>query len=58
MKVYPFSVFLKSNGRTGTLNHNTPHGNEQRLYSRPFNVSVDGVGEYGFKGFSVFAIHG
>ena len=58
MKVGPFSVFLKGNGGTGTLNHNTSHGNEQRLYPRPFNVSVDGVGKYGFKRFPVFASHG
>ena len=58
MEVGPFSVFLKGNGRTGTLHHNTSHGNEQRLYPRPFNVSVDGVGKYGFKSFPVFANHG
>jgi hypothetical protein len=57
MEVGPFSVFLKGNGRTGTLHNNTSHGNEQRLYPRPFNVSVDGVGKYGFKRFPVFAIH-
>ena len=57
MEVHPFPVFLKGNGRTGTLHNNTSHGNEQRLYPRPFNVSVDGVGKYGFKGFPVFAIH-
>ncbi|OHE22725.1 MAG: hypothetical protein A2X92_01565 [Syntrophus sp. GWC2_56_31] len=58
MKVSPFPVFLKGNGRTGTFHHNTSHGNEQRLYPRPFNVSIDGVGKYGFKGFPVFASHG
>jgi len=57
MEVGPFSVFLKGNGRTGTLHNNTSHGNEQRLYPRPFNVSVNGVGKYGFKRFPVFAIH-
>jgi hypothetical protein len=57
MKVSPFPVFLKGNGRTGTFHHNTSHGNEQRLYPRPFNVSTDRVGKYGFKGFPVFANH-
>jgi hypothetical protein len=57
MEVGPFSVFLKGNGRTGTLHNNTSHGNKQRLYPRPFNVSVNGVGKYGFKRFPVFAIH-
>ena len=57
MEVCPSSVFLKGNGRTGTLHNNTSHGNEQRLYPRPFDGSVDGVGKYGFKGFPVFAIH-
>ena len=57
MEVCPFSVFLKGHGRTGTLHNNTSHGNKQRLYPRPFNVSVNGVGKYGFKRFPVFAIH-
>jgi hypothetical protein len=58
MEVCPSSVFLKGNGRTGTLHNNTSSGNEQRLYPQPFNVPVDGVSKYGFKGFPVFAIHG
>ena len=57
MEVCPFPIFLKGNGRTGTFHHNTPHSNEQRFYPRPFNVSIDGVGKYGFKGLPVFANH-
>jgi len=57
MEVDPFPIFFKGNGRTGTFHHNTPHSNEQRFYPRPFNVSIDGVGKYGFKGFPVFANH-
>ena len=57
MEVCPSSVFLKGNGRTGTLHNNTSHGNKQRLYPRPFNVSVDRVGKNGFKGFPMFASH-
>jgi len=58
MEVDPFPIFFKGNGRTETFHHNTPHSNEQRFYPRPFNVSIDGVGKYGFKGFPVFANHG
>lgn len=58
MEVGSFPVLLKGHGRAGTLHHDTSHGNKQRLYSRPFNVPVDGVGKYGFKRFPVFAIHG
>ena len=57
MEVCPSSVFLKGNGRTGTLHNNKSHGNKQRLYPRPFNVSVDRVGKNGFKGFPMFASH-
>jgi hypothetical protein len=57
MEVGPFPIFFKGNGRTGTFHQNTPGSNEQRFYPRPFNVSIDGVGKYGFKGFPVFANH-
>jgi len=58
VKICAFSLFFKSDGRTGPFNHCTTYGNEQRFYPCPFDISVYRVIEYGFKRFSVFAVHG
>lgn len=47
----------KPHPRSASFDHRTAHSDQQGLNTRPFEVNARWLGENGFQGFSVSAVH-